>query len=321
VILRNNIRMNDDLGISFYPSAGVTANDPDDADSGANNLQNWPELLTAETGSTKITGTLDSTPNRDFRLELFSSNNCDPSGNGEGRQFLGSATLHTDGDGEIDFAVQSPLTAQVGDFITATVTDTVALVTSEFSNCVEVEQGPTPSPSPTGPTPSPSSPTPTPTATPIPVDTPEPSAEVTDEPTPSHTPSPTPTPTPTLEPSETPTGTATATATASPTASPSPTPTPSATPDGVLRQGDVNCSAQAGADDLSDLLSEEADVGEENEPTCPDIGEDVDGIIWGDVDCDGDVDLDDALALLLWMAGLPYDAVFGCPEIGQPLPI
>lgn len=335
----NSIRSNGDLGINLG-STGVTPNDANDTDAGPNGLQNWPVLTSAVAGSTTISGTLDSAPNRDYRIEAFTSNACDGSGNGEGRNFRGSAILHTDGDGLIDFVVQSPETAQAGDFVTATVTDLTTNETSEFSNCVEVEAAatptpsPTPSPSPTGPTPSPTpsptgptpspSPSPTPTATPIPIDTPAPSTEVTDEPTPVPTPTPTPTPTPsptavpTAAPTPTPSGQTQGPTTAPPSSSPTETPSPTPTPSGH-RRGDVNCDGDVDGDDLMALLADEAAVGDEAEPPCPAIGEDIGGVVWGDVDCDGDVDMEDALAILLWMAGLPYEREPGCTEIGELL--
>src|SRR5262249_21341419 len=69
---------------------GVTANDPLDADSGPNGLQNFPVLTAAVTGATgtTITGTLQSTPDTAFRVELFAGDAADPSGFGEGQSYL-----------------------------------------------------------------------------------------------------------------------------------------------------------------------------------------------------------------------------------------
>ncbi|HMC69127.1 MAG TPA: CSLREA domain-containing protein, partial [Mycobacteriales bacterium] len=73
------------LGIDLGAD-GVTPNDAQDADTGANNLQNFPVINTAlVTGSTRtITGTLNSKPNQTFTIDFYSNASCDTSGNGEG---------------------------------------------------------------------------------------------------------------------------------------------------------------------------------------------------------------------------------------------
>lgn len=66
-ILRNSIFSNAGLGIDLGAN-GRTANDPGDADTGPNNLQNFPVLTSAETvgATTTIKGRLNSTPPRSF---------------------------------------------------------------------------------------------------------------------------------------------------------------------------------------------------------------------------------------------------------------
>jgi hypothetical protein len=261
-----------------------------------------------------VEGTLDSLANRAYRLELFTSTSCDGSGNGEGRVYRGSAVLAADPDGNIDFVVQSAQTAQVGDVLTATVTDLVTNETSEFSNCVPVEGPPTPTPIPTGPTPSPGV-TPTPTASPISVETPGPTVEITDEPTPV----PTPTPTGTATHTGTPTPTdSSATPTTPPTATPTPTPIP--TGPGVLRQGDNDCTGQTEERDALFVFLFLAGLTEDGLDPCPSMADDI-GFLWGDVDCDGDVDADDGIAVLLWLAGLEYDREDPCLEMGEEFTI
>ena len=70
--LSNFIFSNGELGINL---AGITANDPDDPDTGPNNLQNFPMIASAKTGALKTTinARLNSTPNRTFRVQFFSN--------------------------------------------------------------------------------------------------------------------------------------------------------------------------------------------------------------------------------------------------------
>lgn len=143
-ILGNTIFSNADLGIDLGTS-GVTPNDAVDNDAGANNLQNFPVLTSAFGGSTTIEGTLNSVPNNDYRVEFFSNSECDPSGNGEGETFIGTANVTTDASGTADFVVTVPANVPAGHLITATVTDS-GDNTSEFSRCTEVLPLPPPLP-------------------------------------------------------------------------------------------------------------------------------------------------------------------------------
>ena len=70
-IVSNTIFGNGRLGIDLG-NDGVTWNDLGDVDTGANNLQNFPLLISATTfaGTTAVRGTLDSTPGSEFRLEF-----------------------------------------------------------------------------------------------------------------------------------------------------------------------------------------------------------------------------------------------------------
>jgi hypothetical protein len=244
-ILGNSIFSNAGIGIDLFggtqTTCFVTANDSCDADTGPNNLQNYPTLTSAASNGTNTTiqGTLNSAASTTFRVEFFANDTCDPSGNGQGQTFIGSTSVTTDS------GCSTPINAMVaGNFggkdVTATATDPNNN-TSEFSNCVLVS-APTPTPSPTPtptprptPTPSPTpTPTPSPTPTPRPTATPSPSPTPTPTPSPSPTPSPTPTPRPTPTPSPTPTPPPTPTPTPrpTPTPTPAPSPTPSPTPSG-----------------------------------------------------------------------------------------
>ncbi|MHB1035657.1 MAG: SdrD B-like domain-containing protein [Pirellulales bacterium] len=122
-ILGNRIFANTGLGIDLNPN-NVTPNDPGDADTGANNLQNFPVLTSATaTGSTTtIEGSLNSTPNTAFRVELFANETADATGFGEGQTYLGSIDVTTDAAGAANFAVALPTVLPLGQFVTATAT-------------------------------------------------------------------------------------------------------------------------------------------------------------------------------------------------------
>jgi parallel beta-helix repeat protein len=136
-VLSNSIYSNTELGIDLG-STGVTPNDLGDADTGPNNLQNFPVVLLAHAtpGGTTIRGTLNSTPDATFRLEFFASPTCHASGFGEGQTFLGAATVTTNDAGNATFALTTTMAIPLGSAIAATATD-AASNTSEFSACKE----------------------------------------------------------------------------------------------------------------------------------------------------------------------------------------
>jgi hypothetical protein len=138
-VLSTSIFANRQLGISFRGDNIVTFNDPNDADTGPNNLQNYPVLNTAVSNGTNtvVRGTLNSIANATFNLQFFSNATCDSSGNGEGQTFLGSASVTTDTNGNASFNSPLPNAVAPGQFITATATD-AAGNTSEFSACLAI---------------------------------------------------------------------------------------------------------------------------------------------------------------------------------------
>jgi uncharacterized repeat protein (TIGR01451 family) len=129
----NSFYQNGQLGIDLG-TAGITANDAGDPDTGANNLQNFP-LLDVVTDGVQVT--LNTTPSVGAQIDVFSSQGCDASGNGEGATLIGSFVVFTDtfGNATIPFVPVAN-----GQFVTATTTD-VANNTSEFSACLEVQAG------------------------------------------------------------------------------------------------------------------------------------------------------------------------------------
>jgi Ca2+-binding RTX toxin-like protein len=118
---------------------GDTDNDAGDADAGENNLQNHPILFGAVQGSTRVNGTLNSTPNTQFRIEFFSTDpeETDVFFRGQGQTFLGFLDVTTDASGNVDFEADLPPDTPVGHFIAATATDPDGN-TSEFSFSVRM---------------------------------------------------------------------------------------------------------------------------------------------------------------------------------------
>jgi hypothetical protein len=131
-VSQNRIWGNGGLGIDLG-NQGVLANDPDDADVGANMLQNYPDLIYAFSDGlqTTVTGLLESIKGNPYVLEFFANPTCDPSGHGQGRTFLGTAAV-TAG---LNFAAVLPVSAS--GFVVATATDASAN-TSEFSACMQI---------------------------------------------------------------------------------------------------------------------------------------------------------------------------------------
>ena len=140
----NSIFSNGGLGIDIFPD-GVTLNDAGDPDTGPNGLQNFPALSLADStaSGTTIAGTLNSTANTNFTVQLFYDTACDPSGYGEGRIFVGSITVPTNGSGDGGFNQIFPTVVASGWFVTATATDP-GRNTSEFSACQQATGVPQP---------------------------------------------------------------------------------------------------------------------------------------------------------------------------------
>jgi hypothetical protein len=134
LVSRNSIDNNGGLGIDLGSTAGVTLNDVGDFDSGPNNLQNFPVISSALTrgGSSTIAGSLTSVPNATFTIELFSSPTGNSSGFGEGRDYLGSTNVTTDGTGFATFNFTMGSALVDGSKVSATAIDSTNN-TSEFS--------------------------------------------------------------------------------------------------------------------------------------------------------------------------------------------
>jgi len=158
LIQTNSLFNNQSLGISLSSSRSTShdaflngetgnhlstsvpiENDVLDLDSGSNQLQNHPTLLSAEVknNNTEIQGILISTPNTQFTIEFFANRSADPSNYGEGEVPLGSLSVTTDNRGEAGFTAVLPATV-LGQSITATATDSKGN-TSEFSRRIQLK--------------------------------------------------------------------------------------------------------------------------------------------------------------------------------------
>ncbi len=131
-IIFSNVGQGIDLGTS-----GVTINDTNDVDTGANQLQNFPVLSSVTTnqiGEVSISGSLSSRANTSYAVDFYGNATLDSSGHGEGQFFIGSLNLTTDGSGLANI-LTSFTTPLPGRYISATATDAFGN-TSEFSRSV-----------------------------------------------------------------------------------------------------------------------------------------------------------------------------------------
>jgi titin len=101
----NRIFNNGGLGVDLAPQ-GVNPNDPGDADSGPNDLMNYPVFTSLETDGSWMSfeGTLNSVPDTTFQVTAYTVESCDPSGYGEGGGESGETntatlTVKTDSSG------------------------------------------------------------------------------------------------------------------------------------------------------------------------------------------------------------------------------
>jgi photosystem II stability/assembly factor-like uncharacterized protein len=130
----NSVFSNAGLGIDLSPD-GITANDPSDPDTGANNRQNFPVLSSVTSnGSTTIVGSLNSKPGTAFVIDFYVNTACDDSGSGEGAQFFDSTNVTTDANGNASINFTSTQALPAGKVLVATATDPTGN-TSEFSAC------------------------------------------------------------------------------------------------------------------------------------------------------------------------------------------
>ena len=138
----NRIFGNRGLGIDLNAD-GLTPNDPDDKDTGANGLLNSPSVTAAVVGgsSVRVQGSFSGLAGQSLTLDLYATTAWDYDGLPEGQQWLGSTGLTTGPDGSAAFDVALNGSVVDGAWITATVTD-AAGNTSEFSAPATATQSP-----------------------------------------------------------------------------------------------------------------------------------------------------------------------------------
>lgn len=138
----NAVHSNGELGIDLGAD-GVDVNDSLDADSGTNDRQNAPVITGTQPGlgSLQLTGSMHSSALTSFKLDFYANVDADPSGYGEGQQYLGYADVSTDVNGNHSFQATLDYEITDGRWITATATN-AAGSTSEFSAAIYVNRAP-----------------------------------------------------------------------------------------------------------------------------------------------------------------------------------
>jgi len=127
-ILGNSLYSNSGIGIDLAAD-GVTANDANDSDTGANRLCNFPVItMAARSGVTvRVEGTLKAEASTAYRIEIFANavGLEHSSGYGAGQRYLGFVTVTTDAAGSATFSTDIIAAVLVGETVSATATDAV----------------------------------------------------------------------------------------------------------------------------------------------------------------------------------------------------
>ncbi|MEZ5410637.1 MAG: right-handed parallel beta-helix repeat-containing protein [Acidimicrobiales bacterium] len=120
-IVGNRIWGNSFLAIDFKDD-NVTSNDVNDADSGPNDLLNFPVISSVKAASTTVTISYSlDVPAGSYYIEAFTNpSGADPSGYGEAQVTAGSSTITKTGSGSQSFTMT--YTGAVGDIVSMTAT-------------------------------------------------------------------------------------------------------------------------------------------------------------------------------------------------------
>lgn len=147
VYVNTSVRFNAIEGNRIFGNTGLEIdlnrivpmpNDVLDIDGGGNDRQNYPFISSVVTNGSNfdILGRLHSTADSSYRLEFFSSTNCDSSGAGEAENYLGFTNVTTDASGDSNFSLSLPV--QAGSYLTAIATNS-GNSSSDISLCTLID--------------------------------------------------------------------------------------------------------------------------------------------------------------------------------------
>jgi hypothetical protein len=120
-VLRNSIHDNRGLAIDLDADDETPNDDAQhDADAGANNRQNGPEIDSAT--ATDVTWSLESEPTAKYRLEFYANDACSGASVTEAQTYLRSAVITTDANGHQDDTTPITLPAGAGSNVSMTAT-------------------------------------------------------------------------------------------------------------------------------------------------------------------------------------------------------
>ena len=128
-ILSNRIFNNANIGIKlFSANAGIKP----------------PTLISVQSGpaQTRIMGTYSGSPNTQYRIQFFASQAQNPSGSGDGQNYLGDLDITTDSTGNANFTTLLAQGVPVGAFVSSTATESVLVTnnTSQFGPNAQATQ-------------------------------------------------------------------------------------------------------------------------------------------------------------------------------------
>lgn len=146
-LIKNSIYNNGQIGIDLNGGAGVTLNDATDADTGPNNIINYPDNMVAATcgSGTSFGGSFYGTAGVNYRIDVYETGVADASGHGEALSWLTSILITPSVTGNTPFTFYSPTAYANGTSMTATLSKFAAAggywETSEFATNFTVGTG------------------------------------------------------------------------------------------------------------------------------------------------------------------------------------